>query len=93
MKVAQTQYELNKKLYEEKEKLEELTRETWKLKIYADENQLKTFNDEMEKVAKEQAKLEQEKLHWSLVRKANDDLLQTTYETRINEAKIFHQHK
>jgi hypothetical protein len=28
MKVAQTQYELNKKLYEEKEKLEELTRET-----------------------------------------------------------------
>ena len=42
----------------------------------------------MSKVAKEQGKLEQEKLHASLVRKANDDLLQTTYETRMNEAKI-----
>ena len=42
----------------------------------------------MEKVANRQADLEQEKLHNLLVRKANDDLLQTTDETRIRETKI-----
>jgi hypothetical protein len=42
----------------------------------------------MEIVAQEQAKLEQEKIHQSLIRKANDDLLQTTYDTRISEAKL-----
>jgi hypothetical protein len=58
------------------------------LKFHASEDHFKLFNDEMEKVAKKQVELEQEKLHNSLIRKANDDLLQTTYETRINEAKV-----
>jgi tRNA(Phe) wybutosine-synthesizing methylase Tyw3 len=82
MKTAQTQYELNKKLYEEKKKLEELKRETEKLKFHSSEEQLEKFKEDMKEIAGQQADLEQEKLHQSLVRKANDDLLQTTYENK-----------
>jgi hypothetical protein len=88
MKAAQTEYEMNKKLYEEREKNEELKRETERFKFHSTEAQTIKFNAEMEKVATEKSKLDQEKLRASLVRKANDDLLQATYETRINEAKI-----
>jgi hypothetical protein len=46
------------------------------------------FNEDMKKVAEQQTGSEQEKLHHSLVFKANDDLLQTTYDKKMNEGKI-----
>jgi hypothetical protein len=70
-------------------KTEILKRETEKLKFRETEAQLKKFNDEMDKVAKKQANLEHQIFKNSLIRKANDDLLQSTYDIRISNPKVF----
>jgi hypothetical protein len=85
---AQANYEMNKKLYEEREKTEILKRETEKLKYHDNEEKINAVNSEMETLAMKQAELELEKLRHSLIHKANAEVLQSTYEARTSGAKV-----
>jgi phage host-nuclease inhibitor protein Gam len=58
------------------------------LKYNPNELQMILFNREMNKMAKETAMLEHEKYRYSLIRKANDEVLQRVYNTRSSAAKI-----
>jgi hypothetical protein len=52
------------------------------------ELQIRLFNIEMNKIAKDQAAIEHEKLRYSMIDKANDDILHIIIETRSNAAKL-----
>jgi hypothetical protein len=85
---AKEEYERQKHLQEERDKLYQLKLETDTIKYNPNELQIAVFRSELEKVNKEQAAIEHEKLRNSMIRKANDDLLRDIVNSRKNAAKI-----
>jgi hypothetical protein len=49
---------------------------------------LKTINESINKAISEQGKLKQEKLRYSLIRKANENTLQKYYDTRTTASQV-----
>jgi hypothetical protein len=88
MEQQQAKYEMNKKLWEEREKTETLKRETEKLKFYDDEQQMNDYHSKMMVLTKEQGAAEHDKLKYSLIKKANDAALQSVYDAHISETQI-----
>jgi hypothetical protein len=58
------------------------------LKYNPNELQMQIFKREMNKIANDQAALEHEKLRYSLISKANDEVLHILLDTRSKAAKL-----
>jgi hypothetical protein len=84
---AKEDYERNKKLQEEKDKLYPLRLETDAIKFNPNENQITVYKRDLEKLKKEQTAIENEKLRNSIVKKQNDDMLRDLAEVKANQAK------
>jgi hypothetical protein len=87
MEEQQTKYEMNKKLWEEKEKTEMLKRETEKLKFYDNEQEMNEYQTKMMNLTKEQGKAAHDILKYSLIQKANDAAVQSIYDAHISKAQ------
>ena len=80
-------YERHKKLKEEREKIELLRRETELIKYNPDQEQIELFKSDMKTIDDERAALEHEKMRSSMIRKANNKLLNELLATKTNMAK------
>jgi hypothetical protein len=58
------------------------------LKYNSNELQIHLFNREMNKISKEQAEIEHEKLRYSMIHKTNDDILHILLDIKSNPAKL-----
>jgi hypothetical protein len=85
--LAKENYERHKKLREEKDKVYQLKLEADELQYNPNELQIAVFRRELEKVNKEQAAIEHEKLRNPRSRKQINDMLRDLAEDRANQAK------
>jgi hypothetical protein len=86
--LAKEDLERHKKLREERNKLELVKQEAHLIKYNPNELQIAVFNCEFKNVAEYRNALEHEKLRYSMIRKANDDMLHELLETKTNASKI-----
>jgi hypothetical protein len=85
--LAKEDYEGHKKLREERNKLELTKLDADLIKDNPNELQIAVFNREFKKVTEYRNALEHEKMRYSMIRKANDEMLHDMLQTRTKEVR------